>query len=190
MTTAPAPATARTNTILWATVGVLGVAAMSYFYVAPQLDAWRVAQAKSQAKSADITLIQDQIAHVTTTASQLQQNQAGLDRLNIAVPDGAAFDQLLVSLEAIAEQAGVALKSIEPSPQETQQLATATLSIEGSFGGVKTFMTLIEQNARPLTVSNVSITSSAEAEGSALVNVTFTLSAAQVPVVGTVEEGV
>lgn len=183
MSTSSQDTSGRTNDILWATVGILGVLGMSYFYVAPQMTALKEARAITQAKEQDSATLQAQITQVDQTAKQLNAQPESLKQLALAAPSSTAYDQLLVALQAIASESGVILSSIHPTSGvattgATQQ-ATATLAIKGSYSGVHLFLETVAKNIRPLTITNLALTSAVDAKGVSLLNATLIVTAAQ-----------
>lgn len=180
MTTTPKAATSgRSNDALWAVLGLAGLVAITYLYTAPQMQALKDARAASLARQQDNQDIQAQIAQVGQLGQQLESQQAALTQLGLAAPVGAATDQLLVALQAIASESGVILLSVQPTGADAAQ-ASAVVTLRGSYTGVHLFFELLEKNIRPLPATNVSIASAADATGIALLNVSATISAAQV----------
>lgn len=174
-----APATGRSNDILWAALGVLGVAVITYLYVAPQMTALKEARATTQAREQDTQDVRAQAASVAQLTQQLNSQPDALAQLALAAPVGAAADQLLVALQSIATESGVVLLSVQPT-SATSELSSSVVTLRGSYTGVHLFFELIQKNIRPLAASNVAITSTADSEGVALLNVSLTISPAQV----------
>jgi len=173
--------TGRTNDILWATVGILGVLGMSYFYVAPRMTELKEARAVTQAKEQDSVALEAQIVQVDQTAKQLNARTDVLKQLALAAPSSMAYDQLLVALQAITSESGVIMSSVHPTSGATgaTQQATATLAIKGSYTGVHLFLETVAKNIRPLTITNLALTSAVDAKGVSLLNATLTVTAAQ-----------
>jgi Tfp pilus assembly protein PilO len=174
--------TGRTNDMLWATIGILGVLGMSYFYVAPRMATLKEARAITQAKEQDSVALQAQITQVDKTAKELNAQPEVLKQLALAVPSSTAYDQLLVALQAITSESGVILSSIHPTSgvaTGAAQQATATLAIKGSYSGVHLFLETIAKNIRPLKVTNLALTSAVDATGVSLLNATLIVTAAQ-----------
>lgn len=169
----------RTNDVLWAAIGLIGLVAITYLYTAPQMAALKEARAATQAREGDNQDVQGQIAQVAQISQQLAAQEAALTQLSLAAPVGAATDQLLVALQAIASESGVILVSVQPSGADTAQ-ASAAVSLRGSYTGVHLFFELLQKNIRPLPATNVSIVSTPDASGVVLLNVGLTISAAQV----------
>lgn len=192
-TPAPQPA-GRSNDILWAAVGLLGVAAMGYFYVLPSVTSLKDARATVKAKEQDNQEVQDQITQVTRIGAQLASQQTALQQLGLAVPSGAAFDQLLIALSAIASSSGVELSSVQPvavtASGAATQGASATISLKGSYSGVHLFLENLAKNIRPVTIANLAIASSADEKNVSLLTVTMTLTAAQAAVPAAAEQAV
>lgn len=182
MSTASKPAFAgRSNDILWAAVGILGVLAMGYFYVAPQMTELKTARATTQAREKDAAALETQITQVNQIAQQLNSQQSALQQLALAAPSSSAYDQLLIALQAIASESGVVLSTVQPASGNTTagQQVNVTISLKGSYGGMHLFLENTAKNIRPLTITNLSLTSAADVTGASLLNATLIVTAAQ-----------
>jgi Tfp pilus assembly protein PilO len=181
MSTANAATTSRTNDILWATIGILGVIGMGYFYVAPRIASLKESRAITQAKDDDIKELTAQIAQVKQTAKELNSQPDALKQLSLAAPNSTAYDQLLVALQAIATESGVVLTSVQPtsSTAGAAKLAIATVGIKGSYTYVHRFFEVIATNIRPMSISNLALSNAVDVNGVSTVSATLIVTAAQ-----------
>lgn len=183
MSTSTPPAS-RSNDILWAAVAILGVLAIGYFYVGPKITELKEARAVTLAKERDAQTIEAEIIKVNQIAQQLTAQTDTLKQLDLAAPTAAAYDQLLVALQALASESGVTLSSIQPTTAANTvgavQQVSATVGLKGSYSGVHLFLESVVKNIRPITITNLALTNATDAKGASLLNATLLVSAAQV----------
>ncbi len=181
MSTDAQPASARSNDILWTAVGLLGVAAMGYFYVAPAIAKLKESRAAAQAKQNDVTAMTDQIAQIDQIGQQLAAQTESLKLLNLAVPATPAFDQLLMALAAMASQSGVELSTVTPAVGSTgASTPSASVSVKGTYTGIHLFLENAAKNIRPLTITNLGLAAATvEGQATPLITATMTMTAAQ-----------
>ena len=175
------PSTGRSNDVLWAALGFLGVVVLSYLYVGPRMSELKDARAVTRAREKDNQDIQTQMTNVAQITQQLNSQPEALGQLALAAPVGAAPDQLLVALQSIASESGVVLLSVQPNVANAVQSQTSSVvTLRGSYTGVHLFFELLQKNIRPLSATNVAIASAVDTEGASLLNVSLTVLPAQV----------
>lgn len=184
----------KQNNILWLTLGLVGVLVVGYFYVRPTLDELKAARAASAAAGRDLEALNTKISQIQSLNAQLDSNKDAVDKLNLAVPDQAAFDELLVTLNAIASKSGIRLVSLQP----TGDKAIANATVEGSYSGIRSFVDNMHKNLRPINVSRLELRGGSNVANASLITVSMTLdpATAQLPetsaqsAAGQIQEGI
>lgn len=171
----------KTNGMLWALLGLVVTFALGYFYVLPQVSTLRETRLATEALAADVTGLQAAMSEVQALDQSVAQRSAIVDQLNLAVPSSAAVDELIVSLETIASSAGVVLPTVQPATSTDGSVVPLTVTVRGSYSGVRLFLELLEQNLRPIRVTTLTMSTTSDVSGASLVTTTLTLEAARVP---------
>lgn len=174
----PTSAATRSNSQLWALLGGLGVIAVLYFYVMPARTELLAVRTEALAAEKDLAALQDQISATVSQGTQLVSRADDLARLDLAVPRSQGFEELLVALTATAEQSGVVVTSIQPVAGTEESGTTVSLSVRGSYGGVRLFVGGLAGLLRPISIKTLSLSATANLAGGSLVNATLELTAA------------
>ncbi|MBI4032327.1 type 4a pilus biogenesis protein PilO [Candidatus Berkelbacteria bacterium] len=168
----------KQNGMLWALLGILGVIAVGYFYTMPQIAKLKAVRTTAAARAADVLALEAQRQEILALNQQLDDRAGDLARLALAVPGAANMEELLVSLETIASTSGVVLASVQPVANAGAKGSEASVTLRGSYSGVKLFLELLAKNLRPVKVTELTLAGSSDVAGASLVDVTLTLVAA------------
>lgn len=163
----------KQNDLLWVTLGLIIVIALAFFYVRPQINLLAQAKGRLLAKQQDLIELEQKAEQLVGLDNQLNQFDADLKKLDIAVPTNESIDQLIVSLGSIATASGAQLKLIQPSL--TGSSGQVTLNLGGSYSSIVLFLENLEKNLRSVQVLDVKISSASRIESTALVNATVTV---------------
>ena len=178
---AETPLQQKGNAMLWGVLGLLGAFVVGYFYVLPSVRELKTTRLAASALAADAQSLQTTINLVTATDQSLGEHQAAIDRLALAVPDHPAFDELLVSLSAIASASGVVVPTMQPlTAASGESGAGVSLTVRGSYSGIHLFLELVSQNLRPLKVTQLTLSSTSDVTGASLISASLSLVAARV----------
>ncbi len=172
-----APST-RSNTLLWALLGLLGVGAVVYFYVAPQRSAVLAVRADSLAAAEDIDALQERVSTIVALGTTLEGRAADLKRLDLAVPQTDGSEDLLVALSDSAERSGVVVTAVAPAVSTSAGGHAVTVTVRGSYGGVRLFVGTLTDLVRPIAIDSLTFSATAELAGGSLMNATLELRAA------------
>ncbi|MBI4185429.1 type 4a pilus biogenesis protein PilO [Candidatus Berkelbacteria bacterium] len=169
----------RTNSLLYALLGVLVAALVGYFYVAPTVTKLHETRLATAALAADKIGYETRISEISALEIRLKQQQETLDRLALAVPPDAAIDELIVSLGALAESSGIVLLTVQPASIGDEAGTPVSVTARGSYRGIRLFLEKLEGNLRPVKITELSLASASDVTGASLVNASFKVIAAQ-----------
>ena len=153
-------------------ISVIVLFLLIYFGLKPILAKLKSANTEVKVKKEELSLKEKKLDNLKTIKSKLETVKGDLELLQKALPKEEDIPGVLVSAEALASQSGLLISSFTPS---TEKKATATppageegatglgsvpfnLSLSGSYPALLTFLTNVENNLRPTSVSSVNIT--------------------------------
>lgn len=178
MTTPKAQLQPKSNATLWLLIGILGVGAIGYFYVAPQVRALKDIRLSGAALAADKLAYEVQISQIAALDTRLTVQETALDQLSLAVPDQPAVDELIVALQAIASKSGIVLSSIQPAAEGSTAGVSVLIAARGSYSGLHLFLEELGKNQRPIKVTELALNAASDVTGASLVNASMQLVAA------------
>ena len=174
----------RRELIISILVGVLVLAGMWAVLVRPKGGQAAAARAEEQAAASQADTLRGQIRALEQTRSEADSLRTRVHEARDLFPAKPDLPDLTTALQKIAEQAGVDLVSIQPTPPaastSSPELAalTATVSIGGGFFEIEDFLARLENLVkspdpaskippRSVLVRSVSVASGAGASGGA-----------------------
>jgi len=86
-----------------------------------------------------------------------QTNEETLKKLEYILPDGQDVPNLIVQVEAFANEGGLSLKKIDflASENKEYQILTINLGLSGSYFAFKNFLKIVEDNIRLMDMQTV-----------------------------------
>jgi Tfp pilus assembly protein PilO len=140
----------------------------------PRNRSYNDASAAAQQAQAQVTQLQAQYNRLLSIKQQIPTFQAELAKLQTAVPDKPQLDQIILDINGAAEDSGVQLLSITPTPPAAASAAGATaaansappsirvsLSLKGGYDQVLDFINRLVGLPRLLVIDTVGLTSNA-----------------------------
>ncbi len=103
------------------------------------------------------------VQDLTTLSNIFAVNQSRVDALISALPQDPQLPELLVSIEAMANQSGVTIQSIVPQVNQKDQQVSLTLVGQADLGGVESFTQTIADNNRPMSIDSLAMTKNSNA---------------------------
>ncbi|MBI2263533.1 type 4a pilus biogenesis protein PilO [Candidatus Berkelbacteria bacterium] len=118
-------------------------------------------------RSLELAVVQKEVENkkqkletLTSLAGEIKSKSDLLAKVNTALPSEPDYPSLLVMLESIASQSNVLLQSLQPG-QAAGNEAPLDITVQGNFSALKTFLSNLEQNSRPLLVKSINIVADA-----------------------------
>jgi len=137
-----------------------GIAAFYYLYAEP----FRVAQAEQQqrltAMRADINLGLATARKLPQFRTEVAELEARLESLKAVLPDQKDFGDLLRSLQTLAAQSNLTIRTFKPSSVVTKQLHAEwplAMELDGTYHDLGMFFDRISKFARIINVGNLTI---------------------------------
>jgi Tfp pilus assembly protein PilO len=156
-----------------ASICVIGIIAIGYFYIYPNVDSLKKINTDVEAKIAEISKYQDNISALNILKNQYSQISTQLSKLGLAVPADADMPDLLTQVEYMANSSGMKLNSIQPGKETAKGVVPVTINLKGDFTGLNNFVTMLEKNIRPAGIKTINITSVSGEES--LLNITLNI---------------
>ncbi|MDP2664731.1 MAG: type 4a pilus biogenesis protein PilO [bacterium] len=136
------------------------------FWGWPAFQEYSVASEALGVLSSELESRENYFSELASLNSELQKQEEGLLRLDAALPDTPALPQLYDALQDIAASSGLVLSSVSSVVKEDAKPKSIDVSItlEGSYEGLKEFLKGVQQSSRLLTVQSLDFAT--EKEGS------------------------
>lgn len=140
-------------------LSILVSIAIVYFGYRPILAGYQTATLTRQARQIEVQDLEARKVKLTQLTEQMTAQQANVDKLLQAVPDDEAYAELLIQLSALANRAGVKLKTVQPASRTGTdgRSVPAAIHITGSYPNILTFVTEAERNQRPIGIQSINI---------------------------------
>jgi len=145
---------------LFVALAAAGVASFYYLYAVP-------AEQALEAQRKQLTLLRVDISQGMAIAQQLPQFRAQvadlesrLDGLKAILPDEKDFGDLLRSLQTLAVQSNLTIKTFKPAPVVTKELHAEwpiNIELEGTFHNLGLFFDRISHFSRIINIGNMAI---------------------------------
>jgi Tfp pilus assembly protein PilO len=148
---------------------MLGVAG-TYYYFLPDLQSHRElvvsTRAQSEGLDADIKTLTDARHQLDSAKATLIQKGVDFSKVAAAVPATESVPELYIQMEDLIKTAENTLGIVKPTYQistplvEGQNIAKVPVAVgaSGTYPSLKAFITNLEHNIRPLTITSLSFT--------------------------------
>lgn len=167
----------KRNDILWMSLGVIAVIALLYFFLAPELKAWQQAKIAVEAKNRDLAHLNAQVEAINAMIEALSTKDEALQKLDIAIPSDNSIETLIANLEAIAQVSNLNIEAISPV-RGTNNQASVSLHLTGTYRGQEQFLKEINKNLRPLNITAIKTSAGSATGKEAVLTMVVTLHAA------------
>lgn len=156
-----------------ASISVIGIIAIGYFYIYPNIDGLKQLNTQVEAKISEISKYQDNISALNILKNQYSQISGQISKLGLAIPADADMPNLLTQVEYMANSSGMKLNSIQPGKETAKGVVPVTINLKGDFTGLNNFVTMLEKNIRPANIKTINIASVSNEES--LLNITLSI---------------
>lgn len=140
---------------------LIAVAAFGFFgFLLPAYDEIRATQAAIDERSASIVELQNSLQAVDRLKGDMQGRIGEVDKLSGIIADEKRADEILSSIDAIANQSGMQIVQFSMGDigvSEGISTASVEMNLRGAYPSFKTFLENLENNLRLFDVQSISI---------------------------------
>ena len=166
---------------------VIVIGGVGYFVINPGISGLKDASVKLDAKAKEVTELNDKITTLKSLQSQFTQASDTVEKLQLAIPSTDQMPEIMVQIETMASESGLRVNSIQPAKEttagnvaESKASVPVTVSLQGDYPGLYTFLTKMEKDIRPMNVKSINIATATKEETS-VVNFTLNLEILKAP---------
>ncbi len=127
----------------------------------PKVQDVRSTNQELQAKTIMVTNRKARIGALQTLQQTFGSQPDRITNLISTLPQDPQIPELLITIESMANQSGIGLQSILPQVNTQQHEVDLTLIGGGELGSVENLVHAVGDNARPMSVSSVTLTKDA-----------------------------
>lgn len=149
---------------------------ISYYLIPQYLESDRNLSYELNVVKEKITRTEDEVSNLKDLQNQFSTKKDVLEILDLAIPNGDKTDDALSAISGIAKESGVELKDIKP---DSKKHGIVVANISGFYDGIKMFVGKIENNIRPIVISDFSISQNTSQNSVGQLNVNFTMTVFQ-----------
>lgn len=153
-------------------LSILAIIVIAYFLIYPSITKIKDLNIKLGAKTEEISSMQDKITALGIMKSALLSQQTTANKLSLAVPSNDQMPELITELDSMANASGLKIGSILPSQESIKTATSISVGLKGDYSGLVRFLTLLENNIRPINVKTINLVSGTKDNASIL---SFTL---------------
>lgn len=160
---------------LFVAIAIGGVAAFYYMYAEPARAAITQQQQRLEAMRGDINRGLATARKLPVFRSEVADLEARLAGLKAVLPDQKDFGDVLRSLQGLATQSNLTIRTFKPGAVVTKPLHVEwpfTMELDGTYHNLGLFFDRISRFARIINVGNVTIRSKDRPEPNATVSIT------------------
>lgn len=140
-------------------ISILVIAAVAYFFINSYISQIKDLNIKLSARSDEITQMQSKIDALNSLKNDFSQNSDKAKKLGLALPSGDQIPEVLVQLETIANSSGLKVSSIMPAKENAKNALSLSLSLQGEYPGLVSFISSLEKNIRPVNIKTINLAS-------------------------------
>ncbi|MFZ3100319.1 MAG: type 4a pilus biogenesis protein PilO [Minisyncoccales bacterium] len=150
--------------------------ALGFFLLLPKCQSLRDLQGQVQIKAGELKEREEYYAGLKAIMDDLNYYRENLEKIGSALPVGADAAAMMDFAKNAAMNSGLAVKGIEysgagagadnaadpTSPETSLKNYTISLKLSGSYGNFKSFLAIIENSSRLITVESLGVASKSE----------------------------
>jgi len=156
--------------IAYGLLALVGAVVVYLFGFSRGLESMATASQERANNQAKIDALKQKLTDLKTLQEEFAQAQPLVDSLTVAMPADEQFAEVVAMVETMAARAGLLLETIQPASPTVDGLPLS-ITVRGSYGGILTFIEILEKNVRPFKIGPINI-AGGEAGLSATINVT------------------
>ncbi len=150
--------------------------ALGFFLLLPKTQELRDLQVQVQNKMGELKEREKYYAGLKAIMDDLNHYRENLEKINSALPVGADAAAMMYFTKNAAMHSGLSVKGIEysgaaaaaadpTSPEVSLKNYTVSLKLSGSYGNFKSFLAVIENSSRLITIESLGVDSGSEIKG-------------------------
>jgi len=144
--------------LLISVVALLGSFIIVITYIVPKISSLKDLANQVAAKEQELETGRSKVEALKKATAIIKIARSEIETLGIAVPSKERADEALAQIAKIASDSGLSLQSVN-SGTSGDGFVNITVSCEGSFPSVQTFLEKIERNLRPVKVMDYTVAS-------------------------------
>jgi len=153
--------------------------ALGFFLLLPKCQSLQDLQSKVQIKTGELREREEYYAGLRAIMDDLNYYRENLEKIGSALPAGADAAAMMDFAKNAAMHSGLSVKGIEYSgagagasgaaddptlPEVSLKNYTISLKLSGSYGNFKSFLAVIENSSRLITIESLGVASKSEIE--------------------------
>jgi Tfp pilus assembly protein PilO len=181
--------------VIFIIASVVVIIAVAYFFISPAISSLKKTNYDLKIKQTDLARAQENLDNVKSLQSSLSSKANDVRSIIAALPTYEDTEDLLVTIEAVANKNGISVSAVAPQSLSSVETETAVteesstvsseeggysvqelsvdLTLKGSYENLKSFLSDLESNRRPINVTKISIAGGGADPTSSVVNLSF-----------------
>lgn len=155
---------------------ILLAVVLGFAVFVPQVANLRQLSAERQAKAQYVQKLDQYKTNLTTVQTAFAANQDTVTKLLEAMPTDPQVPDILTTLDAIAHLAGVTIQSVSPQVDQSNKLVVVQVSGQAAVDHLDSFYQYLQQNNRPISVTDLSLSPADSGGTGDTVSFTITIS--------------
>lgn len=131
--------------------------AMWYFLILPQFEKFKEVSNQSAVLSAKVDGLSKNLNTLELLKGQLTSTLNDQNKLDISIPKETQIPEIFITVESLAQKAGVDVISIKPENDVKDNLIKTVIVVESEYQNLKNFMALISKNIRPAVTESFKV---------------------------------
>lgn len=131
--------------------------AMWYFLILPQFEKFKEVSNQSAILSAKVDGLSKNLNTLELLKGQLTSTLNDQNKLDISIPKETQIPEIFITVESLAQKAGVDIISIKPENDVKDNLIKTVIVVESEYQNLKNFMALISKNIRPAVTESFKV---------------------------------
>lgn len=162
------------NSLIIALLVILSVMA-GYFLLWPFSNQLKEDNIALAAKEEELKLKKQKLDDLRELSQNFIQAEENLKSLELAMPEEDQIPEVIVQIEAVVGEAGLAIGDLNPKKNEKEGVVEVILSVDGEYGNIINLIGLLQENIRPVLISEINLSKGEKDEEGGGTGLTFSL---------------
>ncbi|MCP6719500.1 MAG: type 4a pilus biogenesis protein PilO [Patescibacteria group bacterium] len=152
------------NYISYIVIFLLISVLIAFFLILPEYRNFLSLKQEVFKKEAEIKSQEEYFQDIEKISEELNKYQLSLSKIESAIPQDRSLPEVLGFFQKAASQAGLIVERVSPTFTSSDEiegikLSRVNLVLEGTYSGLKNFLSIIEKSSRLVEVDNIFFTS-------------------------------
>lgn len=162
------------NSLIISLLVIISIMA-GYFLLWPFSNQLKEGNIVFAAKEEELKLKKQKLDDLRTLSENFVKAEEDLRILELSMPKEEQIPEILVQIEAMVGEAGLTIGDVNPKKNEKEKKVEVTLSVGGEYANIINLMGLLQENIRPVSISEINLSKGEKAEENANQSLTFSL---------------